>query len=324
MNPFLPSCKKRINSNDQLLKIGWSANLNTKKGIIGMHTTLKPLLLLIALFCLVFSAVAQAGTTSYQYDEFHRLKQVERPDGTVITYTYDNLGNRTSKVVVSSISATVAAFSATPQTGAAPLLVTFSDQSTGNITSWSWDFDGNDTVDSMAQNPSHTYSTPGTYTVALTVSGPNDSDVETKNAYITVTTVSSSNVLSVAVIGEGAVTSSLPGINCGVDCQETYQAGAIVSLEAAPAAHYAFIGWSGDYVGTVTPLKIENMQANVTVLANFATDADGDGIADMYDRGDSDGDGFSDMDEVQCGSDPANPTLTCNNKTMPWLMLLLK
>jgi len=69
------------------------------KGTTGMQITIKPFLLLTALFCLLFPVVAQAGTTAYQYDDLHRLKQVQRPDGAVITYTYDDLGNRTSKMV---------------------------------------------------------------------------------------------------------------------------------------------------------------------------------------------------------------------------------
>lgn len=46
---------------------------------------------------------------------------------------------------------------------------TFTDLSIGNntITSWNWNFGNNNT--STAQNPSHTYSSPGTYTVTLIV-----------------------------------------------------------------------------------------------------------------------------------------------------------
>ncbi|HOS82826.1 MAG TPA: DUF3344 domain-containing protein [Methanolinea sp.] len=67
--------------------------------------------------------------------------------------------------------APVAAFTATPTSGNSPLEVSFTDQSTGTITSWAWDFDSDGTVDSTDQNPVHTYQTAGTYTVTLTVTG---------------------------------------------------------------------------------------------------------------------------------------------------------
>jgi PKD repeat protein len=47
------------------------------------------------------------------------------------------------------------------------LTVAFEDQSTNNPTSWTWSFGDGQT--SRQQNPTHTYSTAGTYTVTLTV-----------------------------------------------------------------------------------------------------------------------------------------------------------
>jgi PKD repeat protein len=64
-------------------------------------------------------------------------------------------------------------FNATPRAGASPLLVQFTDQSytddPGGITSWAWDLDGDNIIDSTAQNPTHAYTACGTYTVSLTV-----------------------------------------------------------------------------------------------------------------------------------------------------------
>ncbi|MAB78478.1 MAG: hypothetical protein CMJ89_03900 [Planctomycetes bacterium] len=80
--------------------------------------------------------------------------------------------------------APVAEFSATPLTGTAPLAVTFTDASTGSVTAWSWDF--GDLATSILQNPSHTYPAAGTYTVALTATGPGGSDTNTKLDYISV------------------------------------------------------------------------------------------------------------------------------------------
>ena len=77
-----------------------------------------------------------------------------------------------------------AAFTASTTSGDAPLDVDFTDQSSNTPTTWSWNFgDGNT---STAQNPSHTYTTAGTFTVELTVSNAHGSDVEQKIDYITV------------------------------------------------------------------------------------------------------------------------------------------
>jgi len=79
----------------------------------------------------------------------------------------------------------VAAFAGTPTSGDYPLNVVFTDQSTNTPTSWSWTFGDGGT--STAQNPAHTYTAAGTYTVTLTATNVYGSDAETKAGYITVT-----------------------------------------------------------------------------------------------------------------------------------------
>jgi hypothetical protein len=78
----------------------------------------------------------------------------------------------------------VTEFTADPLFGNAPLKVNFTDQSNGVISNWFWDFGDGST--SSEQNPSHTYTNPGTYTVSLTVDGPGGSDEKTKVDFITV------------------------------------------------------------------------------------------------------------------------------------------
>lgn len=63
----------------------------------------------------------------------------------------------------------LAQFSASATTGMAPFSVSMTDTSTGTPTAWSWDFGDNTT--STVQNPSHIYTTAGTYLVSLKVSG---------------------------------------------------------------------------------------------------------------------------------------------------------
>jgi gliding motility-associated-like protein len=75
-------------------------------------------------------------------------------------------------------------FTATPTVGCAPLLVQFTSTSTGNPTSYSWNL-GNSTTSSF-QNPSTSYTIPGTYTVTLTVTNSAGSNTKTVTNYITV------------------------------------------------------------------------------------------------------------------------------------------
>jgi len=65
----------------------------------------------------------------------------------------------------------------------------FVSTSTGDITSYEWDFGDNSTSSEMAAN--HKYSSSGTYTVTLTVSGPGGSDEMVKTSHITVNDFSS-------------------------------------------------------------------------------------------------------------------------------------
>ena len=67
-------------------------------------------------------------------------------------------------------SAPQAQFSATGSVGDAPLTVVFTDTSTGEVTSWSWDF-GDGGV-SSERSPVHTYAAIETFTVTLEVAGP--------------------------------------------------------------------------------------------------------------------------------------------------------
>ena len=82
------------------------------------------------------------------------------------------------------ISPPMADFAVNPQEGLAPLAVTFTDLSTGDITRWHWDF--GDGQFSNQSEPSHTYAATGDYTVSLAVMGPGGSDVKTKVEYIKV------------------------------------------------------------------------------------------------------------------------------------------
>lgn len=77
-----------------------------------------------------------------------------------------------------------ASFVASVRSGDAPLTVQFNDTSTGNATSWFWDFGDSNT--STSQSPNHEYSEPGSYSVTLNVSNAYGYSTVTWTDYIKV------------------------------------------------------------------------------------------------------------------------------------------
>ena len=121
----------------------------------------------------------------------------------------------------------VADFVGTPTAGTAPLLVSFTDQSTGDPTSWSWSF--GDGATSSARNPDHTYTSEGSYTVTLTVTNADGSDSQTLTNYITVTTPSGGDIFSDGFESGtfstgGWTTSGRTDVSTGADYTGTYGA----------------------------------------------------------------------------------------------------
>jgi hypothetical protein len=127
-----------------------------------------------------FYAIASDGSEKWKHNigsEYINSATIGN-DGTVYVTT------QSGDLYAFSAPPPVAGFWASPTTGTAPLTVQFTDASTNAPTAWSWNFGDGRT--SIAQSPSHTYSTAGTYTVALTVTNAGGSDTETKAGYITV------------------------------------------------------------------------------------------------------------------------------------------
>jgi len=83
-------------------------------------------------------------------------------------------------------------FTADVRSSSAPLTVNFTDTTSGQPTLWAWDFNNDGVVDSTLQNPNYTYTTPGNYTVKLTVTLNGSKVSNTKTDYIRV--VSEKNV----------------------------------------------------------------------------------------------------------------------------------
>ncbi len=122
-------------------------------------------------------ATGYSNDISYTYDQLNRLIGVVYSDGTRIEYIYDDVGNRVIRNATSP-SSPEANFTASPASGPVPLTVSFTDQSVGTVTSWSWSF--GDGASSSTQNPDHTYNSAETYTAILTVSNGVSSSSQSK------------------------------------------------------------------------------------------------------------------------------------------------
>jgi len=127
------------------------------------------------------------------FDEFRlRLATPANVDAWA-SFEYDNISSPATTYSIgvqeTPTGNAVADFSADVTLGRPSLTVQFTDLSSDGgsaITAWSWDVNNDGTPDYTTQNPSHTYTAEGVYTVSLTVTNANGSDTETKVDYIEV------------------------------------------------------------------------------------------------------------------------------------------
>lgn len=146
-----------------------------------------------------FNNVSTGTITSYQWDyegdgivdstaqnppdHVYTVPGTYKPTLTVSNGLVSSTATRT--VFVTAPPGPVADFTASPQTGTAPLTVTFTNTSTGSIVSYAWDFDGNGTTDSTLQSPPSQTFNAGSWNVSLTVTdGIGQSSTATKTVVV--------------------------------------------------------------------------------------------------------------------------------------------
>jgi PKD repeat protein len=150
-----------------------------------------------------------------------------------VTSTKQNLTTATGLLIVASGSAgrywhnfvplgggggpvkPTASFTGAPTTGTAPLTVQFTDSSTGAPDTWAWDFQNDGTTDSTTQNPKFTYTSPGTYSVKLTVANTAGNSSTTRTDYVTVGSAGGGGTVTVTPTDDAYVRVNFPDENTG-------------------------------------------------------------------------------------------------------------
>ncbi len=112
--------------------------------------------------------------------------------------------------------------------------VHFADDSTGNPTDWNWTFEGGSPNTSTNQSPVVTYTTPGTYTVTLTVSNPFGENTMTKTGFITV----NDNAVQSFTMNQSVATSCTGIITDSGDLEANYSSAEHNTFVIAPEGAY--------------------------------------------------------------------------------------
>jgi PKD repeat protein len=129
---------------------------------------------------------------------------------TSVSHTYTATGTNTVNLIVSGpvgastntavVTVTlpvapIAGFSASPLAGIAPMVVTFTDTSTGSITNRFWNFGDGSITSTVATSVAHTYTFAGDKTVQLIVSGPSGVSTNTQSNVISVVSGSTGSLI---------------------------------------------------------------------------------------------------------------------------------
>jgi PKD repeat protein len=156
----------------------------------------------------------------------------------------------------------VADFSADPTNGASPLVVDFTDASTGMITNRLWSFGDGGTSDQAS--PTHAYASAGVFSVSLLVAGPGGSNSLTRSNLVTVTNIPI-QIYSVS-------TASSPSAGGATSGGGSFTNGAPVTVRATASPGYAFINWTENGVQVSTSANYTfSVTANRVLVANFAS-----------------------------------------------------
>ena len=159
---------------------------------------------------------ATSSQTSYNRWGDYSSISIDPSNDNTFWFTTEYGGSRQTKIAAFAFTppALTAAFSGTPTTVCTGGQVTYTDQSLGSPTTWSWTFTGGTPGTSSVQNPVVTYSTPGVYNVTLTVGDGSTTNTLTKTNYITVADITANFTASPTTVTVGNAVAFTDNTNC--------------------------------------------------------------------------------------------------------------
>lgn len=108
---------------------------------------------------------------------------------TVELLVSNECGTNTSTQIINNYTPVTANLSSNITSGCANLEIEYGDESSANVTSWMWTFEGGTPSTSTEENPVVTYTSAGQYDVNLTVSHPESTNTITLVNYIAVSDI---------------------------------------------------------------------------------------------------------------------------------------
>ena len=175
--------------------------------------------------------------------------------------------------------APVASFTADPVTGEAPLGVSFTDESSGEITSRQWNF--GDEATSAEASPEHTYTSAGTYTATLTVSGSGGTATHTLEIVVTAPPVTEPTLTATSASDASKEFSAI-GDGDAADGSAGEVAYSVAFTDGAgSAAAGQSITWTISNSGAESVFVLGGDEIAAGTEATVTTDTDADGAASI-------------------------------------------
>jgi PKD repeat protein len=200
-----------------------------------------------------FTDASQGGATSWSWNfgdgatsTLASPAHVYSAPGTYsVSLTVSNSAGTDTKTRSDLVSVTdqapLAGFTASNTDGGAPLSVGFTDTSTNEPTTWAWDFGDGGT--SNVENPTHVYTTAGSFAVSLTVANSGGTNtrvrsdlVHVTNPPATVTSAADTYVRSDSSGSNYGTQTAIQGYKKGNTTYQPYVRFTVPSLPATPSS----------------------------------------------------------------------------------------